>query len=60
LINQVYNLGFLYCTYNHGWGPSTFDVCSTNRTWTSAVLSSLPPFFRLGQSVRRYVDSDGM
>ncbi|BGP02696.1 EXS family protein/ERD1/XPR1/SYG1 family protein [Rhodotorula toruloides ATCC 204091] len=57
---SVYNLGFLYCTYNHGWAPNVQQTCSTNKTWTSAVLASLPPFWRLGQSIRRYVDSDGM
>ncbi|GAA6058085.1 hypothetical protein JCM3770_001104 [Rhodotorula araucariae] len=60
LYYSVYNLGFLYCTYNHGFGPDTFNVCSTNKTWTTAILSCLPPFFRLGQSLRRYVDSDGL
>jgi len=57
---QVYNLGFLYCTYSHRWPDDVFSTCSTNSTWTTAVLSSLPPFFRLGQSIRRYIDSDGM
>ncbi|BGP39991.1 Xenotropic and polytropic retrovirus receptor 1 [Rhodotorula kratochvilovae] len=60
LYYSIYNLGFLYCTYSHGFGPNTFSVCSTNKTWTTAILSCLPPFFRLGQSLRRYVDSDGI
>ncbi|GAA5901324.1 hypothetical protein JCM5296_006760 [Sporobolomyces johnsonii] len=57
---SVYNLGFLYCAYNKGWPSDTESVCSTNKTWTTAVLASLPPFFRLGQSLRRYLDSDGL
>ncbi|GAA6063122.1 hypothetical protein JCM10212_002325 [Sporobolomyces blumeae] len=57
---SIYNLGFLYCTYSHGWPGNAQSICSTNKTWTSAVLASLPPFFRLGQSVRRYIDSDGL
>ncbi|GAA5929981.1 hypothetical protein JCM3775_004478 [Rhodotorula graminis] len=60
LYYSVYNLGFLYCTYSHRWPDDVFSTCSTNSTWTTAVLSSLPPFFRLGQSIRRYIDSDGM
>lgn len=52
--------GFLYCTYSHGWAPNVHQTCSTNKTWTSAALASLPPLWRLGQSIRRYVDSDGM
>lgn len=57
---QIYNLGFLYCTYSHGWPNDVQSICSTNKTWTTAVLASLPPFFRLGQSIRRYIDSDGL
>ncbi|GAA5941117.1 hypothetical protein JCM1841_003062 [Sporobolomyces salmonicolor] len=57
---SVYNLGFLYCVYNKGWPSETESICSTNRTWTTPVLASLPPFFRLGQSLRRYLDSDGL
>ncbi|GAA5907650.1 Syg1p [Sporobolomyces salmoneus] len=57
---SIYNLGFLYCTYSHGWPNDVQSICSTNKTWTTAVLASLPPFFRLGQSIRRYIDSDGL
>ncbi|GAA6010693.1 hypothetical protein JCM11491_002899 [Sporobolomyces phaffii] len=57
---SIYNLGFLYCTYNKGWPNDVQSICSTNKTWTTAVLASLPPFFRLGQSIRRYIDSDGL
>jgi hypothetical protein len=57
---QVYNLGFLYCTYNKGWPDDAMSVCSTNKTWTTAILSAVPAFIRLGQSVRRYLDSDGL
>ncbi|KAG0659046.1 hypothetical protein C6P46_005342 [Rhodotorula mucilaginosa] len=56
---SLYNLGFLYCTYSHHWQADVYSVCSTNKTWTTAVLASLPPFWRLGQSIRRYFDSDG-
>lgn len=59
LAYSVYNLGFLWCTYSHHWQADVFSVCSTNKTWTTAVLASLPPFWRLGQSIRRYFDSDG-
>ncbi|GAA5899437.1 hypothetical protein JCM6882_009116 [Rhodosporidiobolus microsporus] len=60
LYYSVYNLGFLYCTYSKEWPSNVFSVCSTNKTWTTAILSALPPFWRLGQSVRRYLDSDGL
>lgn len=56
----VYNLGFLYCTYSKGWPTNVSSVCSTNQTWTSPVLASLPAVWRLGQSLRRYIDSDGV
>ncbi|GAA5989572.1 hypothetical protein JCM10908_000534 [Rhodotorula pacifica] len=59
LYYSLYNLGFLECTYNHHWQANVFDVCSTNKTWTTAILASVPPFLRLGQSIRRYFDSDG-
>ncbi|GAA5978749.1 hypothetical protein JCM11641_006165 [Rhodosporidiobolus odoratus] len=60
LYYSLYNLGFLYCVYDKGWPADSFTVCSTNRTWTSAILACLPPFWRLGQSIRRYLDSDGV
>ncbi|GAA5851252.1 hypothetical protein JCM8547_004184 [Rhodosporidiobolus lusitaniae] len=60
LYYSVYNLGFLYCTYNHGWPSNTMSVCSTNKTWSTPILSALPAFWRLGQSIRRYLDSDGV
>lgn len=33
--------------------------CNTNATWASPILGALPNMWRLGQSLRRYVDSDG-
>ena len=33
--------------------------CSTNATWVSPVLASLPSAIRASQSIRRYIDSDG-
>ncbi|KAM0746346.1 EXS-domain-containing protein [Meredithblackwellia eburnea MCA 4105] len=60
LYYAVYNLGFMFCTYHHRWPANVASVCSTNSTWTSAILSALPAFWRLGQSVRRYLDSDGL
>ncbi|KAI5475192.1 SPX and EXS domain containing protein [Pseudohyphozyma bogoriensis] len=55
-----YNFGFLICTYGHHWANDVNMVCSTNLTWTSPVLASLPAGIRLGQSIRRYFDSDGL
>ena len=55
----MYNLGFLVCTYQKGWPSNVGDICATNSTWTSPILAALPAFWRLGQSVRRYIDSDG-
>ncbi|KAL8281446.1 hypothetical protein RQP46_006130 [Phenoliferia psychrophenolica] len=60
LYYSVYNLGFLSCTYDHSWPNNVADICSTNNTWTSAALASLPALWRLGQSIRRYIDSDGV
>ncbi|KAL8291362.1 hypothetical protein RQP46_002340 [Phenoliferia psychrophenolica] len=56
----MYNLGFLYCTYSHRWPDNVQAICSTNETWSSAILASLPAVWRLGQSIRRYFDSDGL
>ena len=55
----MYNLGFLVCTYQKGWPSNVGEICATNSTWTSPILASLPAFWRLGQSARRYIDSDG-
>ncbi|GAA5999027.1 Syg1p [Rhodotorula paludigena] len=60
LYYSYYNLGLLYCAYNKRWPDDTFSVCSTNSTWTTPILSCLPPFWRFGQSIRRYFDSDGL
>ncbi|GAA5838875.1 hypothetical protein JCM11251_003725 [Rhodosporidiobolus azoricus] len=60
LYYSVYNLGFLYCTYNKGWPSDVFSICSTSKTWTTPILSALPALWRLGQSIRRYLDSDGL
>ncbi|GJN89321.1 hypothetical protein Rhopal_002301-T1 [Rhodotorula paludigena] len=60
LYYSYYNLGLLYCAYNKRWPDDTFSVCSTNKTWTTPILSCLPPFWRFGQSIRRYFDSDGL
>lgn len=54
------NFGLLYCAYNKGWPDITGDVCSTNKMWATPVLAALPAIWRLGQSFRRYLDSDGL
>lgn len=51
------NLGFLVCAYTHHFAPDVGGTCSTNRTWATPVLASLPYLWRLGQSFRRYADS---
>ena len=51
------NLGFLVCAYTHHFAPDVGSTCSTNRTWATPVLASLPYLWRLGQSFRRYADS---
>lgn len=60
LYYPMYNCGFAACVYSHHWAPNVFQVCSTNKTWASAILASLAPLWRLGQSFRRYFDSDGV
>lgn len=57
ILSSLVNRGFLFCTYHHGWPNDVQAICSTNSTWASAVLASLPAFWRLGQSIRRYIDS---
>jgi len=60
LYYSITTLGLLVCTYNHSWSPDVVSVCSTNSTWATPVLASLPAAWRLGQSIRRYIDSDGL
>ena len=47
----------LVCAYKNHFGADTNAVCSTNATWVSPILASLPSIWRLGQSIRRYADS---
>lgn len=53
-------LGLLVCAYNNSWSPDVGSICSTNSTWVTPVIASLPAAWRLGQSLRRYLDSDGL
>lgn len=53
----LYNLGFLICSYDRNF-INVPPRCSTNGTWLSPFLASLPSALRAGQSLRRYVDSD--
>lgn len=57
LYYTAYNLGLLVCAYTHHFNLDTNAVCSTNITWASAILASLPYMWRLGQSFRRYHDA---
>lgn len=54
----LYNIGFLVCVYHRNW-EGVPPACSTNETWASPILAALPNFWRFGQSLRRFVDSDG-
>lgn len=60
LYYSIVSLGLLVCTYNHGWTPDVGSICSTNSTWATPILAALPAGWRLGQSLRRYLDSDGL
>ncbi|KAM0787692.1 hypothetical protein ACM66B_003754 [Microbotryomycetes sp. NB124-2] len=52
--------GLFWCAYSHEWPDDTQDRCSVNKSWASPVLAALPAGWRLGQSLRRYLDSDGL
>ncbi|KAK4047730.1 Xenotropic and polytropic retrovirus receptor 1 [Microbotryomycetes sp. JL201] len=52
--------GLFCCAYSHEWPDNTQDICSVNKSWASPVLAALPAGWRLGQSLRRYLDSDGL
>lgn len=52
-----YNLGLIVCAYKEYFASDVNSVCSTNRSWASPVLASLPYLWRLGQSFRRYADA---
>lgn len=60
LYYTFFNFGFLICAYQHHWAPNVNQVCSTNNTWATPVLASVPAAIRFLQSLRRYYDSDGL
>ncbi|KAN0062004.1 Xenotropic and polytropic retrovirus receptor 1 [Thecaphora frezii] len=50
------NLWYFGCEWRHRWHVP--DQCAPNSTYWTAVLLSVPAVLRLGQCVRRWVDSD--
>lgn len=52
-----YNLGLIVCAYKERFGSDVNSVCSTNSSWASPILASLPYIWRMGQSIRRYTDA---
>lgn len=50
------NFWYLGCEYHHNWAHP--DRCSPNDTYWTAVLLSVPAWLRLGQCIRRWIDSD--
>ncbi|EST09069.1 EXS, C-terminal [Kalmanozyma brasiliensis GHG001] len=52
----ISNFWYLGCEYHHNWAHP--DRCSPNDTYWTAVLLSVPAWLRLGQCIRRWVDSD--
>ncbi|GAA99322.1 hypothetical protein E5Q_06017 [Mixia osmundae IAM 14324] len=53
-----YNFGYLVCAYSRHF-TDVPPRCGTNDTMLSFALAAIPALARAGQSVRRYVDSDG-
>lgn len=56
---SIYNMYLLGCAYNDHFSPGVASKCSPNDTWVTPALASLPSFFRLGHSVRRYYNDSG-
>ncbi|SPO47232.1 related to putative phosphate transporter 1 [Moesziomyces antarcticus] len=50
------NLWYVGCEWHHDWAHP--DRCSPNSTYWTAVLLAVPAFLRLGQCIRRWVDSE--
>lgn len=50
------NFWYIGCEWHHSW--ATPDKCLPNDTFWTAVLFSVPAWLRLGQCIRRWVDSD--
>ncbi|CDR98684.1 hypothetical protein, partial [Sporisorium scitamineum] len=50
------NFWYIGCEWHHDWAHP--DRCSPNSTYWTAVLLSVPAWLRLGQCIRRWVDSD--
>lgn len=50
------NLWYIGCEWHHDWTDP--DQCFPNSTYWTAVLLSVPAWLRLGQCIRRWVDSD--
>ncbi|CAO1616290.1 unnamed protein product [Jaminaea pallidilutea] len=51
---SISSLWFFGCEYQRRWDQ---PQCEPNETYWTAILSSLPALLRLGQCVRRFVDS---
>ncbi|GAC98206.1 hypothetical protein PHSY_005795 [Pseudozyma hubeiensis SY62] len=50
------NFWYIGCEWRHDWEFP--DRCSPNSTYWTAVLLSVPAWLRLGQCIRRWIDSD--
>ncbi|SPO28825.1 related to putative phosphate transporter 1 [Ustilago trichophora] len=52
----ISNFWYFGCEWHHDWAHP--DRCSPNSTFWTAALLSVPAWLRLGQCIRRWVDSD--
>ncbi|EPQ26342.1 uncharacterized protein PFL1_05990 [Pseudozyma flocculosa PF-1] len=52
----ISNLWYFGCEWRHDWAVP--DRCAPNSTFWTAALLSVPAVLRLGQCVRRWVDSE--
>ncbi|TKY89062.1 hypothetical protein EX895_001593 [Sporisorium graminicola] len=52
----ISNFWYIGCEWHHDWAHP--DRCLPNSTYWTAVLLSVPAWLRLGQCIRRWVDSD--
>ncbi|SPC61882.1 related to putative phosphate transporter 1 [Ustilago sp. UG-2017b] len=53
---SISNFWYIGCEYHHNWAHP--DRCWPNKTYWTSVLLSIPAVLRLGQCIRRWMDSE--
>ncbi|CAO3694540.1 unnamed protein product [Rhizopus stolonifer] len=54
---SIWTLSYFFCAYSIHWTNLEMS-CTMTQNWASPILSSLPPWWRLLQCLKRYKDSN--